>query len=78
MAENIMKANQKTNYEVSVLEGLGHNLDLPFSPPTLINVVPLFPKPYKVDMGGSDLVKHGLSAEKIWKDSIKYFKEHLA
>ena len=72
-----MKEAGKTNFKLSIHEGLGHLIDLPFSPPTTITNHALFPKPYTLEMGGYDSVKHGIAQEKIWLELLSFYKKHL-
>ena len=50
-----MKEAGKTNYEISIHEGVGHLIDLPFCPPTTISNHPLFPKPIVLQVGWDDI-----------------------
>ena len=51
-----MKLHNKTNYQLSFHDGLGHLIDSSFAPPTLVSNHPLFPKPLKLEMGGNNLI----------------------
>ena len=62
---------------MSSYEGLGHLIDLPWSPSTPLSNHPLFPKPYLVQMGGEDSIKHGKAQEKVWQELVDYFHEVL-
>ena len=77
IAEKLMKENNKSNYEIHSYPGLGHLIDCPYAPPTLTSNHPLFPKPFQIEMGGSNILQHGKAQEKIWNETISFFKEHL-
>ena len=72
-----MKEAGKTNYEISIHEGVGHLIDLPFCPPTTISNHPLFPKPIVLQVGGDDIIKHGEAQEKIWNNLLSFFDRNL-
>ena len=76
-AEKLMKKAGKTNFELSIHEGLGHLIDLPFSPPTTIINHVLVPKPFLLEMGGCDTIKHGMAQEKIWTELLSFYKHLL-
>merc|ERR1719273_984408 len=76
-AEKLMKEAGKTNFQLSIHEGLGHLIDLPFSPPTTIINHVLVPKPFLLEMGGCDTIKHGMAQEKIWTELLSFYKECL-
>ena len=72
-----MKEAGKTNYEISINEGVGHLIDLPFCPPTTLTNHPLFPKPFVLQVGGDDIIKHGKGQERLWSHLLTFFKSHL-
>ena len=67
----------KTNCELADYEGLGHFADLPYDPPCVIASHPLFPYPKKVLYGGTHKQLHAHAQEKIWCDSLEFFKRSL-
>ena len=77
LAKELMLANGKTNFEIAIYDGLGHLIDLPFSPPTTKEKHAVFPKHILIQMGGEDLVKHGQAQEKIWAKLLHFFLMHL-
>lgn len=77
LAEKLMKEAGKTNFEISIHEGVGHLIDLPFCPPTTISNHPLFPKPIVLQVGGDDIIKHGEAQEKIWNNLLSFFDRNL-
>ena len=77
IGEKLMKEAGKTNYQISIHEGAGHLIDLPFSPPTTISNHPLFPKPFVLQVGGDDIIKHGQAQEKIWSELLAFFNNNL-
>jgi len=77
LAEKVMKEAGKTNYDIIIHDGLGHLIDLPFSPPTTITNHALFPKPFLLEMGGYDIIKHGMAQEKIWHELLSFYKKNL-
>ena len=72
-----MKESGKENFKLSIHEGLGHLIDLPFSPPTTFLNHVLVPKPVLLDHGGHDIIKHGMAQEKIWKDLLSFYEDNL-
>ena len=77
-AEELMENNGKgNNIKLSIHDGLGHLIDLPFSPPCFLSRHALFPRPILIEMGGSDPIKHGKAQEKSWFETIEFFKLHL-
>ena len=72
-----MQDSGKTNYKSDFYKGLGHLIDLPFSPATTISNHAMFPKPYVLVMGGTNLIAHGRSQEKIWTDLKQFFLQNL-
>lgn len=78
LAGEILKTKGRNDFQVSIHEGLGHLVDLPFSPPTIITNHALFPKPYLLVMGGDDLEKHGRAQEKVWQQLLHFFKTSLS
>jgi hypothetical protein len=75
--KRLMDNAGNNNYEISIYKGLGHLVDLPFSPPTTVSNHALFPKPFKLVMGGDNVEQHGQAQEKIWTQLLNYFKKHL-
>ena len=76
IAEELLnKAGKKINK--SIHKSLGHLIDLPFSPPTSVSPHVLFPKPFLLEMGGSDFINHGQAQEKIWLQTLTFFKLYL-
>ena len=67
----------KTNCEIADYEGLGHFVDLPYDPPCSTASHPLFPYPMKVLYGGTHKQLHAHAQEKIWCDSLEFFKRSL-
>ena len=72
-----MKEAGKTNYQISLHEGAGHLIDLPFSPPTIISNHALVPKPFVLEHGGDDIIKHRQAQEKIWSELLAFFNNNL-
>ncbi len=72
-----MKSAGKNNLKSNIYEGVGHLIDLPFSPPTTLSNHAMFPKPLVLQMGGDDIIKHGKAQESIWSELIDYFNAHL-
>ena len=72
-----MKLHNKTNYQLSFHDGLGHLIDSSFAPPTLVSNHPLFPKPLKLEMGGNNLIQHGQSQEIIWNECIQFLEKYM-
>lgn len=72
-----MKKAGKKNYEISIHEATGHLVDLPFSPPTTISNHAMFPKPFVLETGGTDLIQHGRNQELIWQKLLLFFSETL-
>ena len=75
--ELMSKAGKQFQMHQSIHKSTGHLIDLPFSPPTTISPHVLFLKPYLLEMGGFDLLKHGQAQEKIWIELLRFFKVHL-
>ena len=76
-AEKLMIGANKSNYEIQIYSGLGHLIDLPFSPPTTISNHAMFPKPIMLEYGGTDVIRHGKAQEKIWQNILTFFFKHL-
>ena len=72
-----MKEAGKSSCQISILEGAGHLIDLPFSPPTTLSNHPMFPKPFVLEQGGEDIIKHGQAQEKIWSELLTFFNHNL-
>ena len=72
-----MKKAGKSNYQISIHEAAGHLVDLPFCPPSTTQNHPLFPRPNLLQVGGDDIIKHGQAQEKIWKEVLTFFRNHL-
>ena len=76
-AENLMKKAGKSNYQISIHEGAGHLIDLPFCPPSTLTKHPLFPKEILLQCGGEDTIKHGQAQERIWMELLTFFESNL-
>ena len=72
-----MLEKNKANLEIEIFEGLGHLIDLPFSPPTTKARHAVFPKHILIQMGGDNLIQHGQAQEKIWSRILKFFRIHF-
>ena len=72
-----MQESGKQNFKLDSYEGLGHLIDAPYAPSTPLSNHPLFPKPYLVQMGGTDPIKHGKAQEQVWTELLKYFHTNL-
>jgi len=77
LAEGLMKDAGKTNYSVICYPGLGHLIDLPYSPPAIASFHPLAPAGVKIYMGGKNTQMHVQAQIDIWRKIIKFFKEKL-
>ena len=78
VAQELMEIHgKKDNCSISIHEGLGHLIDLPFSPPCFVSRHALFPRPIMIEMGGSDPVKHGQAQEKIWFETLEFLRLYL-
>ncbi len=75
--EEVIKKSSKTNCEVCIYDGLGHLVDLPFSPPTSVTNHVLFPRPIKALMGGTNVLKHGQSQEQSWLKILHFLKNTI-
>ena len=64
----------KSNYKILKYPGLGHLLDLPFAPPTILTNHALFPKGSKLIMGGNDLEQHAEAQQLAWKEIVKFLR----
>ena len=77
-AQEIMENNdKKDNVKVCSYEGLGHLIDLPFSPPCSVSRHVMFPRPILIEYGGTDQIKHGQAQEKIWFEILDFLKMYL-
>ena len=72
-----MKEADKSNYQISIHEGAGHLIDLPFCPPITLTKHPLFPKKMVLQCGGEDTIKHGKAQENIWMEILTFFETSL-
>ncbi len=75
--EEVIKKSSKTNCEVCIYDGLGHLVDLPFSPPTSVTNHVLFPRPIKALMGGTNVLNHGQSQEQSWLKILHFLKNTI-
>ena len=72
-----MKQYGKINFKIDIHEDLGHLIDAPFAPPTLTSNHPVFPKPFRLEMGGKNVIQHGMAQEKIWKETLSFFRDNF-
>ena len=77
LGQELMQKSGKRDFEVMIFEGLGHLIDLPFSPPTTQANHAVFPKHIRIQMGGENTILHGQAQEKIWLKLLHFFQMHL-
>lgn len=76
-AKHLIEKENKTNCDINSYEGLGHLVDLPYTPPCSITYHPLFPHPIKVLYGGTKRQIHAFAQENVWNDTLKFFRRSL-
>ena len=76
-AKHLVEKEHKTNCEIISYEGLGHLVDLPYTPPCAISSHPHFPHPTQVLYGGTKRQIHASAQEKVWHDSLQFFRRSL-
>ena len=74
-AADILSAAGKTDFEVAVLEGMGHMCHLPFSPPLFSSPHPLAPAGMKLYMGGADTPAQHMDGQARAHEMILEFLE---
>jgi hypothetical protein len=67
-----------TKCEIKEYEGLGHFVDLPYDPPCTTASHPLLPYPLKILYGGDNRRLHSLAQEKVWNDTLHFFRKILS
>jgi hypothetical protein len=77
MIEQLVSMGKTTpKYEIMTLPGMGHLVDLPNSPPTIITNHALFPR-NMVAMGGSDTILHSVGQIETWNKLLDFFNNAL-
>ena len=77
LGEKLMRQSGKSDFKIRIFEGLGHLIDLPYSPPTTQANHAMFPRHILIQMGGENEILHGQSQEKIWVELLDFFQRHL-
>ncbi len=77
LAVEVMQEHGKENYQVLKYPGLGHLLDLPYSPVTYESFHPFVPPPLMLDTGGRNLAQHSFAQEDSWNKILDFFKTRL-
>ena len=70
------QAKTKPSYEIATLDGVGHMIDLPNSPPISISNHMLFPRD-QVNMGGSNINLHSAGQLTAWGKLLDFFQTVL-
>ena len=76
-AQHLLKQEENNKCQIKVYEGLGHFVDLPYDPPCTIAAHPLLPYPLKVLYGGDNRKLHSSDQEKVWKDTLNFYRKLL-
>ena len=76
-AKRLLEKEENTNCTIKEYEGLGHFVDLPYDPPCTIAGHPLLPYPLKVLYGGDNRKMHSSDQEKLWHDTLNFFRKLL-
>ena len=72
----VSQAKIKPKYAIETLEGVGHFIDLPNSPPVSVSNHVLFPRDL-VYMGGSDINLHSVGQLTAWGKLLDFFRTVL-
>ena len=72
----LSQAKIKPNCEIVTLDGVGHLIELPNSPPVSISNHVLFPRD-KVNMGGSNINLHSAGQLTAWRKLLDFFQTKL-
>ena len=70
------QAKTKPSYEIETLDGVGHMIDLPNSPPVSVSNHMLFPRD-QVNMGGSNINLHSAGQLTAWGKLLDFFQTVL-
>ena len=76
-AKRLLEKEENANCTIKEYEGLGHFVDLPYDPPCTIAGHPLLPYPLKVLYGGDNRKMHASDQEKVWHDTLNFFRKLL-
>ena len=68
----VSQAKIKPKYDIETLEGVGHLIELPNSPPVSVSNHVLFPRDL-VYMGGSDINLHSAGQLTAWGKLLDFF-----